>query len=194
MTTPELILASQSPRRHEILATAGLSHRVLTAQADEKAVPFHPGRPEEYVTAISRLKNDAVAAAYPDECGGRVILSADTIVYAPETDEVLGKPKDKSDAVRMLTGLSGRTHKVITGVTLRYPGGEARSFAEVTEVTFRRLSAEEIEEYCATDEPYDKAGAYGIQGRACVFVEGIRGDYFNVVGLPVCRVYAELGR
>lgn len=191
MTTTKIILASQSPRRDEILSSAGLEHVILTAPADERSVVFVPGAPEDYVIRVSRLKNDAAAAAYPGECVGAALLSADTIVYSPETDEVLGKPHDRADAERMLALLSGRAHLVLTGVTLRL-GGKLRSFAEVTEVTFRSLTAEEIADYCATSEPYDKAGAYGIQGRACVFVSGIRGDYFNVVGLPVCRILTEL--
>ena len=185
-----IILASGSPRRAKILRDCGVEFEIVKSYAPEVSYPHDPERTvRENALAKGAAVARTLAASAP-----RGILSADTIVYAPETDEVLGKPKDKSDAVRMLTVLSGRTHKVITGVTLRFPGGEVRSFAEVTEVTFRRLSAEEIEEYCAADEPYEKAGAYGIQGRACVFVEGICGDYFNVVGLPACKVYAELGR
>ena len=190
-----LILASGSPRRHEILNQAGLFHRVLTAPADESAVPFPAGHPEQYVMALAELKNRAVARAYPDEAANNVILSADTVVWSPEWGLPLGKPKDRDDAVRMLEALSGKSHEVITGVMLRDGrSGRESLFSETTEVFFRELGREEILRYADSGDPMDKAGAYGIQSGACVFVRGIRGDYFNVVGLPVCRVSEELSK
>ncbi len=190
-----LILASGSPRRHEILNQAGLFHRVLTAPADESAVPFPAGHPEQYVMALAELKNRAVARAYPDEAANAVILSADTVVWSPEWGLPLGKPKDRDDAVRMLEALSGKSHEVITGVMLRDGrSGRTSLFSETTEVFFRELGREEILRYADSGDPMDKAGAYGIQSGACVFVRGIRGDYFNVVGLPVCRVSEELSK
>ncbi len=191
----ELILASGSPRRHEILAQAGLAHRILTAPADEKSVAFRPGKPEEYVKALAVLKNDAVREKYGAELGNAVILSADTVVWSADMQAPLGKPGNEENAVRMLRQLSGRTHEVITGVMLRdTESGRESVFSETTEVIFRELDDEEILRYARSGDPFDKAGAYGIQSGACVFVRGIRGDYFNVVGLPVCRVVQELKR
>lgn len=198
MTYPfDVILASASPRRHEILTQAGIAHRILTAPADERAVPFPEGDPHGYVMALARLKNDAVWEAYPDECEGAAVLSADTVVWSPSLGAPLGKPKDTDDAERMLRALSGTSHLVVTGVELRYArDGRVRGslFAEETEVFFRPLGRDEIARYVQSGDPMDKAGAYGIQSGACAFVRGIRGDYFNVVGLPVCRVVEELNR
>ena len=189
----ELILASGSPRRHEILDLAGIRHRVLTAPADEKSVVYRPGHPEEYVLALARLKNDAVRERWGEELGEAVVLSADTVVVTPGAEAPLGKPKDREDAVRMLTRLSGERQEVITGVMIRDLGtGRETAFAETTEVWFRDLDPEEIRRYADSGDPLDKAGAYGIQSGACIFVRAIRGDYFNVVGLPVCRVAEEL--
>ena len=134
----DLILASGSPRRHEILNQAGLFHRVLTAPADESAVPFPAGDPAAYVMALAELKNGAVRDAYPAEVKDAVILSADTVVWSPELGMPLGKPHGRDDAVRMLRALSGKSHEVITGVMLRdMRGGGESLFAEVTEVFFR---------------------------------------------------------
>ena len=145
--------------------------------------------------ALAELKNRAVARAYPDEAANAVILSADTVVWSPEWGLPLGKPKDRDDAVRMLEALSGKSHEVITGVMLRDGrSGRESLFSETTEVFFRELGREEILRYADSGDPMDKAGAYGIQSGACVFVRGIRGDYFNVVGLPVCRVSEELSK
>ena len=189
----ELILASGSPRRHEILAQAGIGHRILTAPADETSVVFHPGDPEGYVMRLAALKNDAVRDAYGAQLGHAVILSADTVVWSPDMQAPLGKPGNEETAARMLRFLSGRTHEVITGVMLRdTETGKEILFAETTEVLFRTLDEEEILRYVRSGDPLDKAGAYGIQSGACIFVKAIRGDYFNVVGLPVCRVAEEL--
>lgn len=185
--TYRLVLASGSPRRHEILDLARIPHTIRVSHADESAVSYRAGEPEAYVMALARLKGSVV----PPE-NGEVVLSADTVVYIPETGEVLGKPKDHDDAVRMFRLMSGSTHKVITGVCLTDWTGAEKCFAETTEVTFRSLSAEEIEEYIEIAQPYDKAGAYGIQEEACVFVRSLRGEYYNVVGLPVTAVYEAL--
>jgi len=182
-----LVLASASPRRHEILDAAGLSHVVRVSHADESSVSYCVGEPEAYVMALARLKGSSIAPA-ADE----IILSADTVVYLPSTGEVLGKPTDYEDAFRMLSALSGSTHQVITGVCLRDFGGQERTFASVTEVEFRPMTKEEIDDYIVSASPYDKAGAYGIQEQACLFVRSIRGEYQNVVGLPITAVYEAL--
>ena len=197
MHKTEIILASASPRRHEILTLAHIPHRVLTAPADEGTVPFPAGDPGEYVIELARLKNDALFAAYREEIGDTPVLSADTVVWSPAMKKPLGKPRDADDARRMLSALSGQTHEVWTGVVIRAGGQNCRqesAFAVSTEVRFRVLTAEEIDEYVNSGDPLDKAGAYGYQSGACVFVEEIRGDYYNVVGLPVCRVAEELMR
>ena len=186
------ILASASPRRREILETAGFSPVIIKADANESEVVFTPGHPEKYVMALAKLKNDAAMHDNPELSDG-VIITADTVVVGDDMLPPLGKPKSHEEAVNMLTSLSGRSHRVLTGVMLRDTHTNRTSlFAVSTDVHFRTLCAEEIEEYCSTDEPYDKAGGYGIQGKACVFVSSISGDYFNVVGLPVCRVSEEL--
>ena len=184
----KIILASASPRRHEILCTAGIEHEVVTSSADESSVRFVPGEPERYVTEIASLKNDAVCRILTEPA---VVISADTVVYLDGLPHPLGKPKDDEDARRMLRLLSGTTHRVITGVAVR----EFRCrdngtvvFAESTDVVFRHLEPFEIEEYVRSGEPRDKAGAYAIQERAAPFVERINGDFFNVVGLPICHV------
>lgn len=193
MKRTKIILASASPRRRELLEKAGYEPKILLCGADESTVKYDDD-PYSYVMALARLKNDA---AY-ESCGEKdgILLSADTIVVLPDTqhtDTPLGKPHSREEAIGMITQLSGRTHRVITGVMLRsLSSGKEVIFAETTEVTFRELSDCEIEEYCGTDEPYDKAGGYGIQGGACIFVKSIAGDYCNVVGLPICRVHEEL--
>ena len=177
----ELILASQSPRRQALLRQIGLTDfTVLVSAADESYDPAWT--PEELVSRLSARKAEAVASlAGPDS----IIVAADTMVFLNE--ERLGKPADQADAFRMLFRLSGREHTVWTGVTVRR--GEAISTqAEATAVRFRPLTPEEIRCYIRTGEPMDKAGAYGIQGRGALLVEGIRGDYFNVMGLPLLRL------
>lgn len=175
-----LILASKSPRRDEILDLVGLTHDVAVSDADE-TVP--EGTPACDAAAInSRRKAEAVAAATEGE---RVILAADTVVEAD--GETFGKPKDVSDARRMLRIMSGGEHKVHTGITVT-DGERYVTETVTTKVVMRRLSDGEIEGYIASGEPFDKAGAYGIQGIAAAFVESLEGDYFNVMGLPICRV------
>jgi septum formation protein len=181
-TSIPLILASASPRRRELLAQAGFTFEVITADVPEIRKPGED--PIRFVTRLAREKAEAVLAR-EDIPPNALILGADTIVLLDE--EVLGKPQDAPDAARMLRLLSGRTHQVITGVCLA-KGRERQRAAEVTFVRFTTLSDEEIEAYVATGEPLDKAGAYAIQGRAGRWVPRIHGCYFNVVGLPLALV------
>ena len=174
------ILASASPRRRELLAGVGLTFEVRPAAGEEHPQAGLSGA--ETAMRLSRAKCEEIAeTASKDD----VVIAADTVVVLDGA--ILGKPRDEADAKRMLTALSGRTHWVYTGVTVAR-GDTVLAEAEGTEVHFRPLTAREIDAYVATGEPMDKAGAYGIQGRAALFVEGIRGDYFNVVGLPLCRL------
>ena len=175
-----LVLASGSPRRHEILTMAGFPHVVRPTDADEDT--DRTRAPEEVVASLSRLKS---AAALRTANSNEVILTADTIVALDGA--ILEKPRDPADAYRMLRALSGRTHSVFTAVTLA-DRTYSETFTEETVVCFRDLTDSEIRTYVATGEPLDKAGAYGVQGPAGIFVSRIDGDYWNVVGLPLCRV------
>ena len=173
-----LILASQSPRRRELLGLTGLDFIVRVADIDET---MDPGRtPFEEVARVSRLKALAVSRE-----PGDVVIAADTIVVCE--GKMLGKPRDESDAFRILSLLSGRTHEVMTGMTV-LRDEEIVTHTEVTKIHFRELHPEEIRAYIATGEPMDKAGAYGIQGGAALFADQMEGDYYNVMGLPVCRL------
>jgi len=180
-----LVLASASPRRQELLHTAGISFAVQPADVDE--TPLAGELPRDCAERLAREKALAVWRVRPQD----VVLGADTIVVVDEA--ILGKPRDAEDAARMLRMLSGRAHYVITGVCLAGPGeGEARTSSESTLVTMSELSDDEIRAYVATGEPMDKAGAYAIQGMASRWIPRIEGDYSNVVGLPVARVYRML--
>jgi septum formation protein len=179
----KIILASNSPRRKELLEQANIEFEVIGADVEEVTTKT---KPDEVVMELSQLKANAVAALNP----GRVILAADTVVAF--ADVILGKPKDEEDAFKMLDALSGMTHQVYTGVTLIEADGSVHTFAECTDVTMYENSKELIEAYIATGEPMDKAGAYGIQGKGAVLVKEIKGDYNNVVGLPLARVYRYL--
>lgn len=179
----DIILASGSPRRRELLAQAGIPFTVITSAADETIDETDPA------AAVMELARRKAAAVLKKAGGERIVLGADTVVAVD--GRILGKPADAADAARMLRALSGRTHRVFTGVALLAEGRE-RVFCEETEVEMYPISEEEIRDYIATGEPMDKAGAYGIQGRAAVFVKGIRGDYLTVVGLPLARLYQEL--
>ena len=191
-----LILGSQSPRRRELLERMGLDFRVLTAEIDE--TKFETEDPEASVRRICEAKARAVARAARSASGGEspepLILSADTIVVLE--GKILGKPHSAAQAGAMLRSLSGREHQVFTAFTLYRPGvgREPETHCEKTWVRFRALTEAEIAAYVATGEPMDKAGAYGIQGRGAMLVEGIRGDYFTVVGLPVCALAQALKR
>ena len=178
-----LILASASPRRAELLRNAGISFTVDPAHVAEQ--PLAGERPIDYAQRLARDKARAVFARHPTEA----VLGADTVVVVDE--HLLEKPANATDAARMLRLLAGRTHQVITGVCLVAPGFE-RSEAETTQVTFSELSDAEIAEYVRSGEPMDKAGAYGIQGAASRWVTRIEGCYFNVVGLPIAKVYSLL--
>ena len=180
----QLILASASPRRRELLGLFGLPFVIRAADIDETMNPALP--PEAEVARVSRLK----ALAVPREAED-VVIAADTIVVCG--GRVLGKPHSHEEAAQMLRLLSGRDHQVMTGCTVRAPGG-TETFTEITDLHFRQLTEAEIARYVASGEPMDKAGAYGIQGGAALFCEGIRGDYYNVMGLPVCRLGQVLKR
>jgi septum formation protein len=177
-----LVLASQSPRRAEILRQAGIPFIVRAASVDES--PIEDERPGSYVRRLAHAKALAVDAA-----PGEIVLAADTTVVSHGV--LLAKPVDAADARRMLTLLSARRHEVLTGICLRR-GDEVLCDHASTAVWFAPLSAAEIDEYVASGEPMDKAGAYAIQGLASKFVERIEGCYFNVMGLPVSLVYRHL--
>ena len=212
-----IILASQSPRRAEILRSAGVSFEIMPAGIDETVSPALS--PSEAVCEISRRKAEYIADLISD--GGAFIISADTVVctgaaladdacspdgircsdsayttggtcspdgtYSPSREILLGKPHDKSDACRMLSMLSGKSHFVYTGYSLCL-GKKMYTGYQKTEVEFRKLTDDEIRRYVESGEPMDKAGAYGIQEKGALFVKGIHGDYFNVMGLPICDV------
>ena len=197
-----IILASGSPRRKELLEQIGMEFEVCPARGEEVITSSIPS---EVVKELSRQKAEEVAGgvlayneAHPDLVtpGDILVIGADTVVASGE--EILGKPADEADAARMLGMLSGSTHSVYTGVTFVFLAEDGRtgeySFYEKTDVTFYPMSEQEIRWYIATGEPMDKAGAYGIQGKCAVFIEGIHGDYYNVVGLPVARLVYELKR
>lgn len=173
------ILASQSPRRRELLSQIGVKQfEILVPEADES---FDPARtPQEIVCSICRRKAEAARTLAGDDKA--IILAADTMVFLDGLR--LGKPKDEEDAFKMLRALSGRTHEVCTGVTI-CRGDEILTRVETTVVTFRPMSDHEIRSYIASGDPMDKAGSYGIQGKAALFASGIEGDYFNVMGLPL---------
>lgn len=173
-----LILASASPRRKELLNLFGIPFSIRAADIDEAMDPAQA--PDDEVARVSRLKALATEREMDD-----VVIAADTIVVCG--GEVLGKPRDEEDARRMLRLLSGREHQVMTGVTVLC-GEEAVTFTEVTDLRFRPLSEREIRRYVSTGEPMDKAGSYGIQGGAALFCTGMKGDYYNVMGLPVCAL------
>ena len=178
----QLILASASPRRKELLGLFRIPFVIRAADIDETMDPA--GDPREQVGAVSRRKALAVSRE-----PGDVVIAADTIVVCD--GHILGKPKTPEEAQAMLTSLSGRDHQVMTGCTL-LRDQQVKTFTEVTDLHFRDLSEKEIRQYVASGEPMDKAGAYGIQGGAALFCEKIRGDYYNVVGLPVCRLWEQL--
>lgn len=180
----KIILASGSPRRRELLTQIGVVYEVHKAEGEEVITTTVPS---EAVKELSLQKALEVAG----KCEGTVIIGADTVVAAD--GKILGKPKDKEDAVRMLKLLQGKSHEVITGVTVLIKGRQTPvQFAEVTTVNVFPMTDAQIEEYVESGEPMDKAGAYGIQGRFAAYVSGIEGDYNNVVGLPVGRLYHEV--
>ncbi|PYT66642.1 MAG: septum formation inhibitor Maf [Acidobacteria bacterium] len=182
----KLILASASPRRAEILRDAGYHFTVLSSAVDETRIPGEP--PHDLVLRLAKAKADLAAAR---AAGPSILIAADTEVVLD--GHIFGKPRSSDDARRMLEKLSGRTHSVLTGVSLiRLPDAERLSFVETTLVQFALLTDEEITRYLATGEPHDKAGAYAIQGYAARYIPRIEGCYFNVVGLPLARLQHAL--
>jgi septum formation protein len=182
----KLILASASPRRAQILRDAGISFSVLSSAIDE--TPYPNETPHQLVQRLANAKAELVAAR---AVGPAILVAADTVVVID--GQILGKPRSTDDARRMLQLFSGRTHSVITGVSvIRLPEMERRQFIDTTLVTFANLSRDQISRYLATEEPYDKAGAYAIQGHAGRYIPRIEGCYFNVVGLPLSHLVAAL--
>ena len=173
----KLVLASSSPRRTELLTRAGWPHEVIVAGIDESVRPQED--PATYVQRLARSKAEAVAVRLEEG----VVLGADTTVVI--ANQILGQPRDDADARRMLNLLNGKWHDVLTGVALVRVGGETRVAHETTRVRFAEMSESEIDWYIASGEPVGKAGAYGIQGKASLFIEEIEGDYFNIMGLPI---------
>lgn len=183
----KIILASASPRRRELLAQIGLDFQVLVSEVEEKV---NTDIPYLVVEQLSAQKAQAVAQKLEKE-EPALVIGADTIVACD--GQILGKPRDKEEAVQMLRKLNGRSHQVYTGVTLIF-GDKIKTFYEATEVEFYPMTEEEIGAYVETPDPLDKAGAYGIQGFCARYIKGITGDYNNVVGLPVGRLYQEMKR
>lgn len=179
----DIILASASPRRSELMTLAGFRFDVVCADIDE-IVP-EKALPQEVVMSLALQKAQAVAKDHRKSA----VVGSDTVVALD--GKILGKPRSEKEAAEMLRSLSGRIHKVYTGVAIVF-GEKVTSFFEETEVEFYTLTDQEILDYVATGEPMDKAGAYGIQGRGAVLVKRINGDYFNVMGLPISKVYREL--
>ncbi|MBP5151461.1 MAG: septum formation protein Maf [Lachnospiraceae bacterium] len=192
-----IVLASASPRRRELLAGMGFDFKIITSDAEEISKETDPGRIVEDLSAkkaaavLEKIK--AEGGLSEDRGEPLLIIAADTLVFFK--DEILGKPVDKADAVRMIGELQGNSHSVRTGVTLILVTGKETkqvSFHEKTVVSFDKMNDSEIEAYVATGEPMDKAGGYGIQGTCSKFIRGIEGDYFNVVGFPVSHVYRAM--
>jgi len=177
----KLVLASGSPRRAEILERAGWPYEIIVAGIDETLLPNEEAA--AYVQRLARSKAEKVATGLDHG----LVLGADTTVVVD--DQILGQPLDEADARRMLDLLNAKWHEVLTGVALVRVGGETRVGYETTRVRFAEMSDEEIDWYTGTGEPFGKAGAYGIQGKASLFIEEIEGDYFNIMGLPIRLVY-----
>ena len=193
-----IILGSSSPRRHEILTLAGIEYTVIVPEADECKIHY-VGDCQRYVKEIAKLKSDALTELLKSDeyktkidFSDTVTICADTVVFSPKKPYPLGKPKNFDDACDMLNAFSGTYHYVITGVCIRKNPTSEIIFTEETKVLFRELTYDEIEDYINVEKPFDKAGAYGIQDRACAFVSGIEGDFYNVMGLPVCKITEKL--
>ena len=184
----QVILASGSPRRKELLELIGVDFKIITSNKEEVITSTNP---EEVVKELSTMKAEDVAAGV---AGPAIILGADTVVA--HGGRILGKPKDKADAVNMIRSLAGDDHYVYTGVCMirKEADGSVKkiSFAEGTKVTVYPMTEEEIEQYVATNEPMDKAGAYAIQGLFAPYIKGIEGDYYNIVGFPIAGIYQRL--
>lgn len=184
----KVYLASASPRRREILNLAGIKHSVIIPEVSEE-FDVAPDTPAQTVEILSERKAKAALELLKEEKDDFLVIAADTVVALG--DNIFGKPRDIEDAFNTVRSLSGERHEVYTGVTVA-SRSKTVSFVEQSSVYFRDLSDEEIEKYIKTGEPMDKAGAYGIQGKGCVFVKRIEGDYFNIVGLPIYRVYCVM--
>ena len=184
----KVYLASASPRRREILNLAGIKHSVIIPEVSEE-FDVAPDTPAQTVEILSERKAKATLELLKDEKDDFLVIAADAVVALG--DNIFGKPRDTEDAFNTVRSLSGERHEVYTGVTVA-SRSKTVSFVEQSSVYFRDLSDEEIEKYIKTGEPMDKAGAYGIQGKGCVFVKRIEGDYFNIVGLPIYRVYCVM--
>lgn len=180
----ELILASKSPRRTEILSQFDIPHRVVPSESEETYDPTLPV--EKIVEEIAAGKAQDVAKNFPDD----VVLGVDTIVVL--NNEILGKPKDLSEAHRMLKKLSGQTHRVISGICLIYPGNFIEKFHDITQVTFSSMSDEDIENYIHSESVLDKAGSYAAQGEKAWFIKGMSGSYYNVIGLPIEKIIPKI--
>ncbi|MCH5252978.1 MAG: septum formation protein Maf [Lachnospiraceae bacterium] len=184
----KFILASQSPRRRELFAMLDLPFEILVSDTEEVITSSEPA---EVTEELSRQKAEAVAG----KVDKGIIIGADTVVSVEE--KILGKPADRDEAFQMIQSLQGRSHMVYTGVTILVKENgkrESKTFSVGTKVHVAVMGGEEIRAYISTEEPYDKAGGYGIQGIFGKYIEGIEGDYFNVVGLPVHRLYEELNK
>lgn len=183
-----IILASASPRRRELLTQVGITPEVMPSHVEEVVTSTEP---DQVVMELSAQKAEDVAAMYLNSDRDLVVIGSDTVVAVD--GEILGKPHDEADAVRMISMIQGRTHQVYTGVTMIFgTTGERVTFAEKTDVHVYPMTETQIRQYVATREPMDKAGAYGIQGYFAAYIQGISGDYNSVVGLPVGRVCQEL--
>lgn len=180
---PKIILASASPRRKELMELAGYDFEVICADIVE-VVP-EEAMPQEVVMSLALQKAQAVAAEHKEAA----VIGSDTVVALD--GKILGKPHSEQEACEMLRSLSGRTHKVFTGVAI-VCGGKVKNFFDETDVEFYSLGDDEIKKYVATGEPTDKAGAYGIQGKGSVLVKRINGDFFSVMGLPIAKLYREM--
>lgn len=178
-----IILASGSPRRKEILELADLDFDIIPSDAEEITTKTAP---HEVVMELASIKAKDI---YEQSNKQSIVIGADTVVAYQ--GQILGKPADEADAKRMLTMLSGQTHEVYTGVCV-IEDGKTKTFYEETKVTFYEISSEQIDHYIKTGEPMDKAGSYGIQGKAAVFIKGIEGDYYNVVGFPIARFLQKI--
>ncbi|MGM9900076.1 MAG: Maf family protein [Bacilli bacterium] len=179
----QIILASQSPRRHELLELVKIPHKVVPSNSKE--IHKESSNPEDIVVDISLQKAREVAQRFPND----LIIGADTIVVI--NNEILGKPHNEMEARTMLYKLSGNTHYVLTGVTVIYKD-TIKQFVEKSEVTFCKMTEEEITDYIHNENVYDKAGSYAIQGMCSKYIESIKGDYYNIMGLPVCKLYHML--
>lgn len=194
MMNKKIILASASPRRRELMAQIGIEFEVRKSDAEEEADDIKPKKPADLVKRLSCLKAaDVWQGLTEEERKNVLVIGADTVVSLD--GKIMGKPADEAEALQMLSLLQGRLHQVYTGVTLIYERNSKyreKSFFEKTDVSMFTMSQEEIASYVATGEPMDKAGAYGIQGKCAAYIKGISGDYNNVVGLPIGRLYQEM--